>query len=104
MLFRAALLPHPATDGLLAPVSLISRSVLPLTGFVLYHLINPTERAKRVFWDWRFLVLAAVLGAGCTASYLISGGSLWAAAVTHWIPVCVWLFAPGGAQQLHISD
>lgn len=73
VLFRAALLPHPAVDGILTPATLASKSLVPLTGFVLYHLINPSKRAKRVFWDARFLSLAAVLGTGCTASYFLTG-------------------------------
>ena len=73
VLFRAALLPHPAVDGSLRAAVLTLRSALPLTAFVSYHLLNPTERAKKVFWDWRFLSLAGLLGAGCSASYLLTG-------------------------------
>ena len=76
VLFRAALLPHPAVDGLFTPSVLVSRSAIPLAAFVLYHLVNPSKRAKAVFWDWRFLSLAGLLGAGCSFSYLLTGAVL----------------------------
>jgi predicted Abi (CAAX) family protease len=54
----------------------------------------------QVFRDQRFLVLATGLGITCTLAYYATGGSLLAAAVTHWIPVAVWLFGLGGIQRL----
>ena len=61
--FRAMLLTHPAVDGL-APgaARLAAAAALPLALFVGYHLVNPQERARRTFWDARFLALA---GAAC---------------------------------------
>lgn len=62
--------------------------------------VNPDKRARSVFWDARFLALAAVLGMGCTASYYVTGGSLVAAALTHWLPVNLWLFVLGGWNKV----
>lgn len=53
-----------------------------------------------MFRNTRFLTLAAMLGAGCTAAYIVTGGSLIAAAAVHWSVVSVWLFLLGGYQQL----
>jgi predicted Abi (CAAX) family protease len=39
---------------------------------------------------------AGVLGAACTGAYHATGGSLAAAAVTHWLPVNAWLLLLGG--------
>ncbi len=66
--------------------------------------VNPDRRTRSVFWDPRFLTLAAVLGIGCTASYYVSGGSLVAAALTHWLPVQVWLFLLGGLNKTQPID
>ena len=57
--------------------------------------VNPDKRARTTFWDPRFLALAAILGAGCSATYYATGGSLVAAAATHWVPVNLWLFLLG---------
>ena len=100
VLFRAALLPHPRVDPFQPPLRYALSAALPLAIFVAYHLINPDPRARGVFTDWRFLSLAGALGAACTASYYLTGGSLLAAAVTHWVPVCAWLFLLGGWQKL----
>lgn len=104
-LFRAALLPHPATDpaAALRPAAFACRSALPLAVFVAYHLLNPRAESRLVFYDSRFLFLSAVLGTACTVSYWATGGSLLAAAVTHWLPVCVWLFGLGGFQRLQYT-
>ena len=99
-LFRAALLPHPRVEALPAPSRYAMSAALPLAIFVAYHLINPDPRARGVFRDWRFLSLAGVLGTACTISYYVTGGSLLAAALTHWVPVCAWLFYLGGWQKL----
>ncbi len=37
-----------------------------------------------------------MLGAACTGAYHATGGSLAAAAVTHWLPVNAWLLLLGG--------
>lgn len=102
--FRAALLPHPALDGPVSPVTFAYKALLPWILFVAVHLINPIERLRRAFWDWRFLSMAAVLGIGCNATYYVTGGSLWAAAATHFLPVYVWLYFLGGAERIGMFD
>ena len=129
MVFRAAMLPHPAVDAPAAhmgaataaawlqsartgavsagspgwvsiPGSILAllRSTLPpLALFVVYHLCNPRPKSRLVFRDERFLTLAAMLGAGGTAAFIVTGGSLVAAVEVHW---SVWLFLLGGYQIL----
>jgi predicted Abi (CAAX) family protease len=75
-------------------------AALPLAFFVAYHLVNPSKRSREVFWDYRFLTLAGVLGAACSFSYWATGGSLLAATVTHWVPVYIWVFFFGGFAKL----
>jgi predicted Abi (CAAX) family protease len=102
-LFRAALLPHPAVDPPAAWATLLAfaaRAALPLAAFVAYHLANPRPQSRRLFSDVRVLSLAGLLGAACSVVYWVTGGSLAAAAVVHWLPVCVWLFGLGGFQAL----
>ncbi|EIE19729.1 hypothetical protein COCSUDRAFT_44554 [Coccomyxa subellipsoidea C-169] len=106
-IFRAALLPHPSVNPKAFPASFSQfalTAALPLAIFVAYHLVNPDKRARAVFWDARFLALAALLGAGCTASYYVTGGSLVAAALTHWLPVNLWLFLLGGWNKVQPSE
>ncbi len=69
-----------------------------------YVQVNPDKKTRAVFWDARFLTLAAVLGIGCTASYYVTGGSLVAAALTHWLPVQLWLFLLGGLNKTQPTD
>ena len=66
--------------------------------------VNPDKKTRAVFWDARFLTLAAILGLGCTASYYVTGGSLVAAALTHWLPVQLWLFLLGGLNKTQPTD
>eukprot|EP00884_Botryococcus_braunii_P010625 jgi/Botrbrau1/19564/Bobra.0035s0056.1 len=100
-LFRSLLLPHPLVDGTLAWKPFLRTALLPLAVFVAYHLVNPSKRSREVFWDPRFLVMASILGAACSVSYYVSGGSLLAATVTHWVPVYIWLFYLGGYAKVH---
>ena len=72
----------------------------PLALFVVYHLCNPRPKSRLVFCDQRFLTLAAMLGAGGTAAFIVTGVSLVAAVTVHWAVVSVWLFLLGGYQIL----
>lgn len=104
LLFRSALLPHPSVDGKLTPRAFACRSIIPLSLFVAYHLVNPRPQSRAVFYDVRFLSLSAVLGASCCAAYYLTNGSLLAASVTHWLPVATWLLLFGGLDKLqHIE-
>ena len=66
--------------------------------------VSPDRRTRVVVWDARFLALAAILGAGCTAAYYVTGGSLVAAALAHWLPVQLWLFLLGGLDKTQPMD
>ncbi len=66
--------------------------------------VNPDRRTRAVFWDARFLTLAAILGIGCTAAYYVTWGSLVAAALAHWLPVQLWLFLLGGLDKTQPLD
>lgn len=73
-----------------------------LLGAVVLHRLGRTG-ASKAFNDVRFLVLATMLGAACTLVYFGSGGSVWAATVMHWLPVCVWLCVFDGEEKLSPS-
>ena len=57
------------------------------------------EKLLAVFHDWRFLAEATVFGAVLIANYHITGGSLLAVVVAHWIIIVQWLFLWGGAHR-----
>lgn len=110
VIWRAAVLPHIAVDGAaaLAPAALVPWAACWLALFVLYHVpgsfllskLKVAPGAAETFLDWRFLVLATLLGSACTAGYLGSGGVLWVPMLIHWLPVCSWLLFLGGEEKL----
>ncbi len=60
--------------------------------FILWHPLNAlvfTPAARALFFDWRFLIEAAALGAACTAATL-AARSLWPAVALHWTAVVAW--------------
>ena len=57
-------------------------------------------RGGSLFSDKRFLLLALLVSVGATSSYLVSGGSVWAAAITHGVPVALWRDFFGGEAKL----
>ncbi len=100
LFFRALLLPRTPEN--------VSISVLLLWGcislvlFVIYHPLNAVSffpRGANTFFDFVFLLLAALLGLICSITYLQSG-SLWTAVVIHWVTVVVWLLLLGGYKKL----
>jgi predicted Abi (CAAX) family protease len=100
LLFRGALLPHPA-EGTPWP-ELLACSALAIAVFVLYHPLAARcwyRRADAVFHDRRFLLQTALLGLATTLLYQCSG-SLWPAVLLHWLAVLVWLERLGGRQRL----
>ncbi len=66
----------------------------PVAGWTVW------PRGKEVFCDPRFLLLATIVLGGSTISYLASGGSAWAAAITHGVPVALWRDCWGGEAKL----
>ncbi len=77
-------------------------ALLALVLYVLYHplmalLFVPV--ARPVFWDIRFLLLAALLGGCCTLLYHRTG-SVWPPTLLHWAAVTGWLEMFGGEAAL----
>lgn len=114
LIWRAALLPTPTTPTTIAAMLNLS-TVAPqnlllyqtaaavLVVHVLSHPFCPQAiypRGKEVFSDGRFLGLAAIVLGGTTLSYIVSGGSVWAAAITHGLPVALWRDFFGGEEAL----
>jgi len=65
---------------------------LSLTLFVFWHPVQVwlnLPMAQAIFLDWRFLIIAALLGLACTISWQRSG-SLWPAIAIHWAAVVLW--------------
>lgn len=103
--------PHPseiiatnaATSGVFSSPMLLRRAGLVLGIHVLLHPFagyTCWPRGRKVFCDWRFLVSATIVLGGATLSYLVSGGSVWAAALTHGLPVALWRDFFGGEALL----
>ena len=93
-----------SSHGNEAGVALCVQLVTSVSDDLTMVQVNPDKKTRAVFWDARFLTLAAVLGIGCTASYYVTGGSLVAAALTHWLPVQLWLFLLGGLNKTQPTD
>jgi membrane protease YdiL (CAAX protease family) len=91
--FRAVLLPQ----GVEAK-QVIAQVVINQIAFLCYHL--DTFHTQRVFGDWRFLLLAALLGLACTFAYLATQGSVWPSAIIHWLCVWIWLNFMGGEDRV----
>eukprot|EP00539_Tryblionella_compressa_P006951 CAMPEP_0178767086 /NCGR_PEP_ID=MMETSP0744-20121128/19436_1 /TAXON_ID=913974 /ORGANISM="Nitzschia punctata, Strain CCMP561" /LENGTH=175 /DNA_ID=CAMNT_0020422903 /DNA_START=145 /DNA_END=669 /DNA_ORIENTATION=+ len=98
LFWRGMLIPHPSMVVSSSGVNNVVHSILPQAGIVLiFHVLSHPlagvtvwPRGKNVFWDSRFLLLATIVLGGATASYIGSGGSVWAAAFTHGVPVALW--------------
>lgn len=98
--------PHPST--VIAPTHILSSPLLSRAGLVLavHVLFHPVAgytvwpRGREVFCDPRFLVLAGIVLGGATASFLVSGGSAYAAALTHGMLVALWRDFFGGEAKL----
>jgi predicted Abi (CAAX) family protease len=98
--FRLLLIPHPIETATAGSIYLWSGISLGL--FTIYHPINARlfyRVGNPTFMDWRFLVLAGLLGGICTIAYLLTS-SIWAAVLIHWIVVVVWLKLLGGDRRL----
>lgn len=102
LFFRVILLPHPNENAALT--AQWGWSSLSLVLFILYHPLNAFlffAKGRKFFGSPLFLSLAALLGIGCTLSYLQSG-SLWMPVFMHWLIVVVWLLFLGGYKKLYV--
>lgn len=111
-LWRGLFIGHPATSddqtttttvpGGFSSMQLIVAGV----SLVVHFLVHPVAaytcwpRGRLLFGDWRFLVGAFVVLGGATVSYLVSGGSVWTAALTHGLCVAFWRDFFGGEAKL----
>ena len=67
-------------------------AILSLALFILWHPLNAClllTEARPVFLDWRFLTLAALLGA-CASALALTTRSLWPPVLFHWFAVIGW--------------
>ena len=102
--------PHPsviiatyATAGIFSSLMLLLRAGFVLGIHVLLHPLAGSTcwpRGRKVFCDWHFLCSATIVLGGATLSYLVSGGSVWAAALTHGLSVALWRDFFGGEALL----
>jgi len=91
LLFRVALLPHPA--GMPDPWRFWAWGALNVGLFVLYHPLAALlwdRRRPAIFHDPRFLLQCALLGSACVVAYAATG-SLWPPVLIHWLAVAAWL-------------
>ena len=114
LIWRAALIPTPpapllsfSSIFLQAPntqqLALYTTALVVLALHVCSHpfLTKPVyPRGQKVFSDPTFLFLATIVLGGTTLSYIVSGGSVWCAAITHGLPVALWRDYFGGEQAL----
>lgn len=72
--------------------------VILLVAFVAWHPINASlilTQAQDLFFDWRFLIIAAALGLAATVLTL-NTRSLWPPIIFHWMSVLLWKVCFGG--------
>ncbi|MGE5244122.1 MAG: type II CAAX prenyl endopeptidase Rce1 family protein [Betaproteobacteria bacterium] len=96
VIFRALLLPRRPDRVPRGRLCLVAAIALLL--YVAAHPINAIlfrPAALPVFSAPPYLAVAALLGAACTAAYLISG-SIWPAVLLHWTTVVLWMLLFGG--------
>lgn len=104
LIFRVALLPHPAGGPVFA--GFWAWGALNVGLFVAYHPLAARlwdRRRPAVFDDPRFLLQCALLGSACVLAYGVSG-SLWAPVLIHWLAVAAWLGPLEGHRNLSGAD
>ena len=100
IVFRALLLPREAGSMPRRRVLLVAGAALAV--YVASHPLNAwlfRPQVLAVFASPAYLVLATLLGAACTAAYVISR-SIWPSVVIHWLTVVTWLWFLGGQALL----
>lgn len=100
IIFRVFPLPRHASRATRPRLILVS--AVSLAAFVAAHplsawLVRP--KAWALFTSPPFLAMAALLGAACTAVYMISK-SLWPPVLLHWTAVLIWITLLGGHALL----
>jgi uncharacterized protein len=100
VIFRVLPLPRDATRVTKPRLAVIS--TVSLVAFVAAHPLSASlfrPAAWAPFTSPEFLAIAALLGAACTAVYLISK-SLWPPVLLHWAAVLAWIALLGGQALL----
>lgn len=110
--WRGLWIPHPRTMGAFSVAAASAVQFPPgwalaaTSAWIIHVFSHPVfgwtlwPRGRLVFQDSRFLFLAAIVLGGATASYIVSGGSVWAAAFTHGLPVALLRDCFGGEARL----
>ena len=100
VVFRAVLLPRDAGSMTRSRLLLVAGAALAV--YVASHPLNAwlfRPQVLSLFASPAYLVLATLLGATCTAAYLISR-SIWPSVAIHWLTVIAWLWFLGGQALL----
>lgn len=92
LFWRGCLLPTPSSSTVSSKTMLVSSLIVLAVHVASHPLVASTiwPRGRKVFYDPRFLILATIVLGGSTLSYIISGGSVWAATFTHGVHVMLW--------------
>ncbi|MCA1993928.1 MAG: CPBP family intramembrane metalloprotease [Coleofasciculus sp. S288] len=104
LFFRVLLLPHPTEN--VSGSGLWFWGCISLVSFIIYHPLNAMTffpQGVETFFNWIFLLLAALLGLICSLTYLQSG-SLWTPVAIHWLVVVVWLVFLGRYKRLYVDS
>jgi predicted Abi (CAAX) family protease len=100
IVFRGLLLPRHADS--MSRGRLFVVAGIALVVYVGSHPLNAVlfrPEAQSLFESPVYLVLAALLGLACTATYLISR-SIWPPVALHWLTVVAWIWLLGGQALL----
>lgn len=103
LVWRAAFIPVSALSSSPSPLHTYSIAAVVWAVHVLAHPVAAATvwpRGRPLFGDVRFLASASLVLAGATVAYMVTGGSVWAAAVAHWVPVVLWRDVFGGEARL----
>jgi predicted Abi (CAAX) family protease len=111
--WRGSLLPPPSSY---TAINSTATTTVPwfvwAVGVLAIHVLSHPvaartvwPRGRHIFDDPRFLCLTTIVLGGATVSFWVSGGSAWAAAITHGVPVALWRdFFGGEAKLIMTSD
>ena len=100
IVFRALLVPRESGSMTRGRSILVAGAALAV--YVASHPLNAwlfRPQVLAVFASPAYLALATLLGAACTAAYVISR-SIWPSVVIHWLTVVTWLWFLGGQALL----